>query len=191
MDLADAAEKYMVYIAMPACRMRMLYIVQGLKSAYASNSSEVPSDKDNIITIVEFAVEHSYMDIVDEVAPLLMMMEPKLESTIFLLPVDRQAYWALYWEQWLGVHREACSALLTHKTSCKLDACKSHPQAFEMKHMMKLDHFISRFNVRPHTGLREWKGKVNADILAITKFSSICDKYREEPEDSDEETSEA
>ncbi|KAF8989148.1 hypothetical protein BDQ17DRAFT_1314430 [Cyathus striatus] len=75
LKVAHAAEKYMVYIARSACRMF------NLKS----------SDKEDLKSIVKYAAENSYTDIIDAAASLLVP-EP-LHSTIFCFTTELQTTW--------------------------------------------------------------------------------------------------
>ncbi|KAF8990732.1 hypothetical protein BDQ17DRAFT_1371608 [Cyathus striatus] len=113
LKLAHAAEKYMVYIARSACRMCMLYLLQ----RYHYENALENLKKEDLKSIVKYAAEHSYMDIMDDVASLLVP-EP-LHSTIFCFTCELQATWALYREQWIVLQREASENFLNHKFYCK------------------------------------------------------------------------
>ncbi|KAF8987870.1 hypothetical protein BDQ17DRAFT_1374609 [Cyathus striatus] len=161
MELAQAAEKYIVHIAMPLCRVHVLYV------------------KDDLKLIVKYATEHSYMNILDDTAPLLIL-EP-LEVSIFWFPVEKQIFWALYRDQWLLVHRDACSSLSSHRTKgyCRFcnDSNVNLRATLYLQHLLTFNDFTrTQLPVHYCMQLPEWQKEVQERIEKIRKFSSICDQ---------------
>ncbi|KAF8989146.1 hypothetical protein BDQ17DRAFT_1434632 [Cyathus striatus] len=171
MKLSRAAEKYVVHIAIPLCKMRMFFIV---RSYYTSRLLK-DSAKDDLKLIVKYTLDHSgYKRVMDEAAPLLAVSEP-LESTLFMFPPERQSSWALYREQWAVAQRFASSELSTHKAGCssecrssstdlKLDSCILHLEDFSLS-------TGNCYYLEKH-----WKKSVSQKINDIRKFSSVCDQ---------------
>ncbi|KAF8989151.1 hypothetical protein BDQ17DRAFT_479030 [Cyathus striatus] len=86
-QLAHAAEKYMVYIAMPACRARMLFVMQHCAALYTRKNRK----GEDLKAIVKYALDHYYMEIIDELTPFLVVLP--LKMTIYLFPVQLQTDW--------------------------------------------------------------------------------------------------
>ncbi|KAF8990734.1 hypothetical protein BDQ17DRAFT_343944 [Cyathus striatus] len=81
MQLAYAAEKYVVYIAIPWCRMHALHL---LRNHHRLNNRPGFSIKDELKSIVEYCLKHSCMNVVDEVVSAICPRAPsEVQTTIF------------------------------------------------------------------------------------------------------------
>ncbi|KAF8989149.1 hypothetical protein BDQ17DRAFT_1373442 [Cyathus striatus] len=171
-ELARAAEKYNVYIATPLCRVHMLYIVRSHSTLY-SRKNITSADKYVLKSIVKCATDHSYMEILDQAAPLLAP-EP-LTSTIFLFPQHLQASWAIYREQWVDIQRDSYARLVSHRRQC--DACKNRSDPLSLADLLIIEDSFLLMTLTCMKGINEWGGEVKRTIASkIRSFSTICNK---------------
>ncbi|KAF8989152.1 hypothetical protein BDQ17DRAFT_479033 [Cyathus striatus] len=170
-ELSQAAEKYMVYIAMPVCRARMLHVTQRCATSYTTRDDE---SKENLTALVKYAIDHCYMEIIDELTPFLVVLP--LKSTISLFPIELQLAWALHRDQWMITYQEACYTLSTHQRNCRSSNCRNSPT-----YILEKDDMFSfeEFDTTSCSYLGDsWKGNVGSSIKSIRKFSSVCNQVK-------------
>lgn len=161
--VAEAAEKYEVYIAMDACKILM-------RNALPNHAAE----------IMLYAVKHNYTDIVDLAA--IPLLDYPFEELMNTLPGDSIRPWAIYYQKWSVVHNKAC---IWHSTTpippgaarCPYETCVQLIKEMAAT-MSKLSsqEYLSRLphNMEDSPGLPYgWRQYVESQTASVPKFSSF------------------
>ncbi|KII85204.1 hypothetical protein PLICRDRAFT_335476 [Plicaturopsis crispa FD-325 SS-3] len=161
--LAEAANKYGVYAALPACREFMW-------NTLPEHSFEILAQ----------ALRHGDRDLVDHAAPFTIDVEPQhVRKALQNLPPAIVSLWAQYREVWEEIFQDACKSLfeLQHPRCGALAGpgtvvlrMRGRPASLKDMRTLARRTCITRF----HTS---WASSYRARVAAIDKFSTFSNEY--------------
>ncbi|KAF8056515.1 hypothetical protein FPV67DRAFT_640291 [Lyophyllum atratum] len=154
--VAEAAEKYEVYTAMDVC--------------YARLGESLPAEAHRIML---FAYKHENIDLLDRAA-LALLGQPFM-TVMKQLPQDLALHWAMYYNRWSCIQREACSwHAVQYKWKCKSSACVNiiKDMGAEELVIMSPDLVARMTEVHGDSG-GSWSEYVKKKSDEIPKFSSF------------------
>ncbi|KAK7445133.1 hypothetical protein VKT23_015001 [Stygiomarasmius scandens] len=171
MDLANAAEKYIVYNAINVCQIRMRDFLP-----------------EHVQELFEFGATYNHPSLLAAAAPLLV--HKPLEDVIYKLPVDIYRPWSLYRDRVL----RACNIIAASAGACCTQSClidkyrrlilESPANLFKMERWMSPSRNHDGPNLctcvnRPCCSeYVEWKTRALAQVRAVPDFKAVLTAYR-------------